>query len=118
MPANPWSLFRLLARRQPSAEADPLPDAELLRRFAASQDPAAFELLVWRHGAMVLGTCTRVLRDEHAAEDAFQATFLVLARKAGSVRTAGSAAGYLHRVARRVAVRAAKRVRQVERLTI
>src|SRR5439155_19191464 len=59
MRANPWSLLRLISRRQPSADADPLPDAELLRRFAASRDPAAFELLVWRHGAMVLGTCKR-----------------------------------------------------------
>src|SRR4051812_12175175 len=62
-----------------------LSDSELLLRFVDRRDPAAFESLVQRHGAMVLGVCTRILRDSHDAEDAFQATFLVLARKAGSV---------------------------------
>src|SRR5919197_586730 len=59
-------------------------DAELLRRFVAGRDEAAFELLLWRHGAAVLNLCRHVLGDDHAAEDAFQATFLVLVRKAGS----------------------------------
>jgi RNA polymerase sigma factor (sigma-70 family) len=105
MPSNPWPLIRRLIR-PPSGDA--VPDAELLRRFAEGRDQAAFELLVWRHGGMVLGVCRRVLRDGHAAEDAFQAAFLVLARKAGSVRAGASVAGWLHRVARRVALRAAK----------
>ncbi len=89
-------------------------DAELLRRYAEARDPAAFELLVWRHGPLVLGTCRRVTRHEADAEDAFQATFLVLARKAGGVRQ--SLPGWLHRTARRAALRAAGR-RRVGTLT-
>jgi RNA polymerase sigma factor (sigma-70 family) len=99
-------LASLLRRRTP--ESDPLPDAALLDRFARSRDPAAFELLVWRHGPMVLAACRRVLRNDHAAEDAFQAAFLVLARKAGTVR--GSVAGWLHRVALRVCLRMKRRL--------
>src|SRR5438105_9235993 len=91
-----------LARRA----ADPTDDAGLLARFAATADADAFELLVWRHGGMVLGVARRILGDVHAAEDAFQATFLALARQAKSVRRDGCVAGWLHRVARRVALRA------------
>src|SRR5579872_3165619 len=81
-------------------------DADLLRRFVRRRDEAAFELLVWRHGPMVLGVCRRVLRDAHAAEDAFQATFLALARKAGGIARGGAAAPWLYRVALRAALRA------------
>jgi RNA polymerase sigma factor (sigma-70 family) len=80
-------------------------DGELLDRYQSGRDEAAFELLVRRHGAMVLGVCRRTLADSHAAEDAFQATFLVLARKACSVRRA-TVAGWLYRVALRIALRA------------
>jgi RNA polymerase sigma factor (sigma-70 family) len=90
---------------------EPVPDAELLARFAGAGDEAAFELLVWRHAALVLGVCRRIVRDDHLAEDAFQAVFLVLARKAASVRGA-NLPGWLFRVARRVAARAR---RQAER---
>src|SRR2546423_2967317 len=101
MTAGPLRRLLGLARR---AAVDPTDDAHLLARFAAGGDADAFELLVWRHGALVLGVCPRVLGDDHAAEDAFQATFLALARQAGSVR--GGVPGWLHRVARRMAVRA------------
>jgi RNA polymerase sigma factor (sigma-70 family) len=86
-----------------------LTDAQLLARFAdRHQDGAelAFEALVERHGSMVFRVCRGVLGDEHAAEDAFQATFLVLARKAPSLWAKDSLAGWLHGVAHRVAARA------------
>src|SRR5262245_57365478 len=83
-------------------------DAELLERFAATRDESAFELLVWRHAAFVQRVCKSVLRDHHSAEDAAQATFLVLARKAHTFARRGSVVGWLYRVARRIAVRAAK----------
>ena len=63
-----------------------LADAQLLERFLDRRDELAFAALVERHGRMVLGTCRSVLRDPHDAEDAFQAVFLVLFRKAGSIR--------------------------------
>ena len=61
-------------------------DAELLHRYAAQRNDAAFAALVERHGPMVLAICRRILRHAQDAEDAFQATFLVLARKAGAIR--------------------------------
>jgi RNA polymerase sigma factor (sigma-70 family) len=90
-------------------DADEPGDAELLARFARANDPAAFELLVWRHAAMVLRVCRGVLRDHHAAEDACQATFLALARRAAAVGRRGTVAGWLYRVARRTAARAGGR---------
>jgi RNA polymerase sigma factor (sigma-70 family) len=81
-----------------------LGDAQLLARYAAARDEAAFEALVARHGPMVLATCRAILRHEHDVEDAFQATFLVLARKARSVRGGEALGGWLHRVAYRAAV--------------
>jgi RNA polymerase sigma factor (sigma-70 family) len=83
-----------------------LDDAELLRRFVSRGDERAFAALVARHGAMVLATCRGILRDPHDAEDAFQATFLVLARKAGTIRAREALGGWLHRVAHRAAIRA------------
>ncbi len=74
-----------------------LNDEQLLERFVAKRDEAAFEALVVRHGRSVLAVCHDVLRDGHDAEDAFQATFLILARKAGGLWVRGSLAAWLHR---------------------
>src|SRR5262245_46473131 len=81
-------------------------DGELLDRFVTRHDNGAFETLVRRHGPMVLRTCRRALGNMHAAEDAFQATFLVLARKAASIRNRGSVGGWLYEVAYHLAIRA------------
>ena len=85
-------------------------DGQLLGRFLARDDPAeseaAFAVLVERHGAMVLRVCQRVLGDSHDAHDAFQATFLLLVRKANTIRSRESVGDWLFRIARRVAVRA------------
>jgi RNA polymerase sigma factor (sigma-70 family) len=86
-----------------------LSDRQLLDRFLARHDQVselAFTVLVERHGPMVLGVCRRILVDPHDAEDAFQATFLILVRKAGSVRVDGSVGRWLFGVATRVATRA------------
>ena len=84
---------------------DPRDDAQLLARFVEARDETAFTTLVWRHGPLVWRTCTRVLGDAPDAEDAFQATFLALARKAGRLR-GETLAGWLHRVARQAALNA------------
>jgi DNA-directed RNA polymerase specialized sigma24 family protein len=89
-------LFRLLASAPRTT--DHVPDVELLRRFVASNDPAAFELIVRRHADAVWSACRRLLRSDADADDAFQATFLALIRKARNVRTT-SAGGWLHGVA-------------------
>jgi RNA polymerase sigma factor (sigma-70 family) len=80
-------------------------DADLLDQFASSGDEAAFQKLVMLHGPMVLALCRRLLRHEQDAEDAFQATFLTLARKAGTISNKESLAGWLYKVAYRVSCR-------------
>jgi RNA polymerase sigma factor (sigma-70 family) len=86
-----------------------LPDQQLLERFVARHDESAFAALVRRHGPMVLGVCRRVLHQQQDAEDAFQATFLILARKAGSIRSRESVGSWLYRVAYHRAVDAKAR---------
>jgi RNA polymerase sigma factor (sigma-70 family) len=101
-----------------------LSDAQLLERFLEGHDEgaeSAFNVLVERHGPMVLAVCGRVLRDPHDAQDAFQATFLVLVRKAGAIHKRESIADWLHGVARRVSARARAdlaRRRSVERRAV
>jgi len=81
-------------------------DAQLVESFLLRRDELAFEALLRRHGPMVLGVCQRVLRNVHDAEDALQATFLVLARKAGSIRSKQVVASWLYGVAYRTAMKA------------
>ena len=87
----------------PSAD---LPDAALLARFVADRDEVAFAAIVRRYGPMILGLCRRLLGDVHAAEDAFQATFLLLAKKARWLRQPDRLGPWLYGVARRVALKA------------
>jgi RNA polymerase sigma factor (sigma-70 family) len=81
-----------------------LSDTGLVERYVAHRDELAFEGLVRRHGPMVLGICRRVLDDPNDADDAFQAAFLLLARKARSIRENGCVGAWLHRVAWRIAL--------------
>jgi hypothetical protein len=85
-----------------AGEGQGVPDAELLERFRMGGDAAAIELLIWRYQKLVFGVCQRILRDAHDAEDAFQATFLILARKAGSISKGDALGSWLFRVATRV----------------
>jgi RNA polymerase sigma factor (sigma-70 family) len=96
--------LRAAAGTDPAGAAD----ADLVARFARSRDETAFELLVWRHAGLVQRVCRGVLRDHHAAEDAAQATFLALARKAATITGRGTVVGWLYRVARRTSVRLAR----------
>jgi RNA polymerase sigma factor (sigma-70 family) len=85
-----------------------LSEGQILERFWRRRDEAAFAALVERHGPMVLAVCRRALRDEHAAEDAFQATFLLLVRRSRTIRAGDSLGPWLHRVACRVAANASR----------
>lgn len=100
------TLVQLLRRSTGRVGGETLSDARLLERFALERDAASFEDLVRRFGPMVFGVCRRVLGDVHAAEDAFQATFLVLARKAPSLLRRALVGNWLYGVAYRTAKRA------------
>jgi RNA polymerase sigma factor (sigma-70 family) len=97
-------LGKVLVHLQQAGEGQT--DGQLLARFVATRDEASFASLVRRHGPMVLGVCRRILRDFHDAEDAFQATFLVLARKAASVVRRESVGCWLYQVAYHTALEA------------
>src|SRR5262249_30649426 len=101
-------ILRLVRKIAASGEVRQMTDRELLKRFATQRDEAAFEILVHRYGAWVWRVCRAQLRESHAAEDAFQATFLVLVRKAGSIGTPELLGNWLYGVAFRVALRARK----------
>jgi RNA polymerase sigma factor (sigma-70 family) len=94
-------LRRIIVAQCPSN----LADDELLRQFIGERDEMAFALLVRRHGSMVLGVCGNVLRHQQDAEDVFQATFLLLARKADTIRKHQSLSSWLHGVAYRLALK-------------
>jgi RNA polymerase sigma factor (sigma-70 family) len=109
-----------LRRALPPPDESGLTDDQLLKRFLAERDEIAFATLVRRHGKMVLGLCRRVLGNVHDAEDAFQATFLVLAQKAQSVINHEAVGGWLYTVACRIAleIRAANARRRVRERTV
>jgi RNA polymerase sigma factor (sigma-70 family) len=106
-------MVRFLAPSPAAPAEEPATDSQLIERFTTHRDETAFAALVHRHGALVWRVCRTVLRECHAAEDAFQATFLILVRKAGSLRSPELLGNWLYGVAHRVARRARKtRARQ------
>jgi RNA polymerase sigma factor (sigma-70 family) len=111
MPRVEPTLLAAQIRRIAPEEA--LTDVELAGRYAERRDAAAFEVLVWRHGPMVWATCRRVLHHQQDVEDAFQATFLALARAAGTLGPRRAVAGWLHRVAMNSALNMKARHRSI-----
>ncbi len=107
------TILRQLRKLESTEAQGSLSDTELLERFLHSGDQAAFEVMVWRHGPMVLRACRRILGCPHSAEDAFQATFVVLFRKASSIGNRSSLAAWLHRVACRTALRLKQKLDQL-----
>ncbi|HZU38017.1 MAG TPA: sigma-70 family RNA polymerase sigma factor, partial [Gemmataceae bacterium] len=99
-------ILRQLRRAALLSAGDGPSDAQLLDSFLDRREEAAFEALVRRHGPMVLSVCRRVVGNVHDADDAFQATFLVLVRKAASLRSRHLLAGWLYGVAYRTALKA------------
>jgi cytochrome c peroxidase len=99
-------ILHLIRRAVEDQRLKELPDQELLRRFSSARDEAAFSTLLRRHGQMVLDICRSMLANAEDAEDAFQATFLVLAQRAGAIRKKSSVGSWLHGVAYRTALKA------------
>jgi len=106
MAGSPDAVLRQVGRLFGAGTVAGLAEGQLLDRFLARGDEVAFEALLTRLGPMVLGVCRRTLRDPHDVEDAFQATFLILVRRGGTLRDRDLLAPWLHRVALRVALRA------------
>src|SRR5436190_21023082 len=100
------SALRQITRLFSGGTAAGLSDAQLLDRFVAHRDAAALEFIVARHGPMVLSVCRGILKDPNDAEDAFQATFLILVKKSGIFRGHVALGPWLYQVAHRVAIRA------------
>jgi zinc protease len=100
------SIVESLGRLFATGTATAMGEAELLERFVSQGDPTGFEVILQRHGPMVLRVCRRVLDDPNDVDDAFQATFLILVKKADSIRDREALGTWLYGVARRVAVRA------------
>ncbi len=116
---NQGALVESIQRLFESGTTASLPEHQLLDRFRTRGDESAFEAIVHRHGRMVIGVCRHVLDDEHDVEDAFQATFLILVKKARSIRDREVLGSWLYGVARRVAARAradSRRRRSRERI--
>jgi RNA polymerase sigma factor (sigma-70 family) len=105
MASSSDNLIRYIRRLAVHAEQPEAADKALLDRFIANRDERAFTVLVERHAALVLQVCWRILENTHDAQDAFQATFLVLARKAATVHPPEALPAWLHGVARRVALK-------------
>jgi DNA-directed RNA polymerase specialized sigma24 family protein len=99
------NVVRHIRRTAAARQTRELPDRELLGRFVTHQDEDAFAAIVERHGGLVLGVCRRILRNDHHAEDACQATFLVLTRKAGTIGKREALASWLCGVASRIALK-------------
>src|SRR5262245_37661782 len=122
MAGNRSAVLRRVVRTVAEADQSAVSDRELLRRYARDNDQAAFEALVRRHSGMVLGVCRRALPRVQDAEDACQATFLLLARKVGGVRWQSSAVNWLYATARKVAgnarVAAERRARREARAAV
>lgn len=93
-------------------ERRPMNERDLLERFVVEKDPEAFRELIERHGAMVLAVCRSILHEPHDAEDSFQNVFLILARRANTIKRLDTIAPWLHRVALRVARRARAKTSQ------
>ncbi|OAI55093.1 hypothetical protein AYO44_02840 [Planctomycetaceae bacterium SCGC AG-212-F19] len=107
-----YHLLGFLRRLTVPLSGDAETDGQLLQRVLSERDELAFQTLMQRHGPMVLATCQRVLHDADEAEDAFQATFLVLARKARAIANQASLASWLYRVAYHIALNARARLAQ------
>ncbi|MFO0890843.1 MAG: sigma-70 family RNA polymerase sigma factor [Isosphaeraceae bacterium] len=103
--ADRATLFQQIDRLYRGGAVAGLDDAQLLGRYVRERDESAFEALVERHGPLVLSLCRRLLRDPRDIEDAFQATFLVLAHRAGTIRNRAVLASWLYGVALRIATR-------------